>query len=175
MNAAREFWPVSSSVATLALTVFAPWAACVAAAADAPAAGGSPVQPAPAPIQAIELSERPVIGDLGHPLGKIVTIEGVVADGDFTRKKADVGGTLLRIQSVDGKPLQSEVIYHFAPSSLVKIAKPTVGSRFKYRGYETGEFSGSPAGEFQFTGPYATTSFHFSMRFEVLKDERPRP
>jgi hypothetical protein len=174
MNAARRLsriFPVMLSLSVLAL--WAAWAA--SAESDTPAAVGEPAQPAQPPIKVNDLNERPVVGSLGQPLGKMVTVEGVVAEGDFTRKKSDVGATLLRIQKVDGRPLKHEVIFHFSPSSMVTIEKPAVGSRFKYVGYETGAFTGTPPGEFKYTGPFATTTYHFATSFEVLKDEKSKP
>ena len=155
--------------------VFAALAWCAASAflaeADTPTAADGLAQPGAAPIKVSDLNDRPVIGELGLPLGKIVTIEGRVADGAFTHKKADAGETLLRIQKVDGRPLKPEVIFPFAPSSTVAINQPAGGSRFKYSGYESGGFVGSPPGKLK----SATTSFHFTTWFEILKDESAHP
>ena len=96
----------------------------------------------PKPQKSINVSELQglqVIGYLGQPLGKIVTVEGVIADGSYTNTKADAGATLLRINTVDGKELQKEQVFQ-----LSRVDKPKVGSKFKYVGYETGGFTESP-------------------------------
>lgn len=124
---------------------------------------------APKSIGISELSKLQVIGWLGQPLGRIVTIEGVVVDGSYTRCKADEGQSLLRVQVVDGKQLPKEQVFHFDPF-LAELEKPTVGSKFKYIGYETGGFTGVPAKAFDHVPAIATTGYYFTTHFVVLRD-----
>lgn len=126
------------------------------------------------PISVSELSRRPVVGRLGHSLGEIVTIEGTVADGSSTRAKADEGKMLLRVQIVSGKRLEDEQVFHFQLASGARISIPKVGSKFKYRGYETGGFTGIPADAFQYIGMIATTRYGFTTSFLVVRDEKNR-
>lgn len=42
------------------------------------------------PITIDEVRKRGVMGDLGHPLGTIVTIEGEAADDDYRKLRADL-------------------------------------------------------------------------------------
>ena len=123
-------------------------------------------------IHVSELNLNKVIGYLGHPLGEIVTIEGIAADGNDTRQKADTGELLLRVQGVNGKPLKREVILHFFPFQGVPIKNPSVGAKFRYIGYETGGFSGVPEKAFDYVPQAATTGHYFSTSFVVLRDER---
>jgi hypothetical protein len=120
------------------------------------------------PITLAELSERQILGSLGHPLGTLLTVEGVVADGTYTKLKYDAGHTLLRVQVVEGKELKDEVVFHF-DAFLDWVEKPKVGSRFKYFGYETGGFIGVPAKSFDGIGP-AVPRFGFVTKFAVLRE-----
>lgn len=130
----------------------------------------SPAQEEARSIPVAELSRMQIIGWLGQPLGKICTVEGVVADEDYRRAKADLGHTLLRIQAVNGKKLTEECVFHFSPY-LAKIEKPTVGGRFRYVGYETGGFTGTPAGVFDYIPAHCSTGYAFTTDFVVLRDE----
>jgi len=122
-------------------------------------------------ITVSELSKLQVIGALGQALGKIIVIEGVAADEYYRKMKADGGHTLLRVQSVDGKKLQEEQVFHFLAFPSADIEKPKVGSKFKYIGYETGAFTGVPAKAFDYTLPVATTGYGFTTDFVVVRDE----
>ncbi len=133
-----------------------------------PFAGNSIGEPAK-PLKSItvqELASIEVIGWLGRPLGTIVTVEGIVADGSYTMTKADDGCTLLRIETVDGKQLPKEKVFQYSGND-----KPKVGSKFKYIGYETGGFTGAPAKLFDYMPAFATTGYRFSTEFHVLRDE----
>ena len=124
-------------------------------------------------ITVAELQEMQVLGSLDHPLGEIVTIEGVVAGEDYRRDKGDLGHTLLRIQSVNGKKLTEEWVFHFNPFSD-DVKKPKVGSRFKYVGYESGGFGGLPTKAFEIIGLIALPSYSFGTHFVILRDELKR-
>jgi len=127
---------------------------------------------APEPAKSItvaELNQMQVIGWLGEPLGKIMTVEGVVADATYVRSKAQVGRTLLLIQVADGNVLPERVVFSF-DRAVRGIEEPKEGSRFKYVGYETGGFTGAPPGKFDFTGPYCTTFYGFTTEFVILRD-----
>ena len=125
-------------------------------------------------ISVSDLTEQPVVGWLGHPLGKIVTIEGLIADEDYRKMKVDLGHILLRVQTVNGKPLKEEEIFHFEPFRWAEVEKPKVGAKFKYTGYETGSFTGVPAEAFKYVPPVATTGYGFTTSFVILRDELKR-
>jgi hypothetical protein len=129
----------------------------------------------PTPITVDQLGRRKVTGKLGHPLGAIVTIEGQAADDTYTREKADAGRTLLRIESVNGKQLRREVVFPFVVIETVSIATPSVGTRFKFVGFETGEFIGMPDGVFKYVEPFATTGYYFRSSFVVISNALKKP
>ncbi len=123
-------------------------------------------------IQISRLNSCKVIGFLGYPLGEIVTIEGIVADEEYTRRKADTGETLLRVQAVNGKSLKQEAIFHFDPVQGADIKKPPAGIRFKYIGYETGGFSGLPEKAFDYIPRLQTKGYSFTTSFVILRDDK---
>jgi hypothetical protein len=122
-------------------------------------------------IYAAKLDPRKIVGYLGHSLGEIITIEGVTADETYTRKKADTGHLLLRVQAVNGKRLKREVVMYVSVFEAVSIKDRSPGIKFKYIGYETGEFSGTPEKAFEYVPRVATTGYSFTTSFMVLRDE----
>ena len=125
-------------------------------------------------IHASKLNRSKVIGSLGYALGEVVIIEGVIADDSYTRRKADAGKLLLRVQAVNGKPLKEEALFDFSPFVGADIRNPAVGARFKYTGYETGGFSGIPEQAFDYVPRVPTTGYYFSTSFVILRDESGR-
>jgi hypothetical protein len=126
------------------------------------------------PITYADLVNRPVLGRLGQPLGQIVTIQGVFADGTFTRMKKDDGWILVRVQVVNGQRLEHEQVFQYERAAK---NSPAVGSAFKFIGYETGGFTGEPAGVWELTDPrytVATTGYGFTTSFMFLRDQRSR-
>lgn len=120
------------------------------------------------PIPIDEVRKRGVLGELGHPLGTIVTVEGEAADENFRKWKADSGHTLLRIKSVNGTELKEEVVFRFDGK---KEDAPKVGAKFKYAGYESASYYGIVDGEFKYTDAYAFVGYWFHGNFRILKDE----
>jgi hypothetical protein len=95
-------------------------------------------QPAdPKPIHVNSLMPVP-IGFLGIPLGSVVRVTGEVIDGDTLRLKAASGYMYLRINTVDGRKLESAVDFQFPDHKYI----PKSGSKFDYYVHETGEFGG---------------------------------
>ncbi len=82
-----------------------------------------------------------VIGHLGHPLGTIVRVTGVCIDGDKTRRKADLGKTLLEIRIVNGSKLEHPFVVQFSRAAK-DVLKPKDGDSFDYFAHEWGEFDG---------------------------------
>ncbi|MCC9641611.1 hypothetical protein LOC71_04945 [Rhodopirellula sp. JC740] len=81
-----------------------------------------------------------VIGHLGHPLGTVVRITGLVIDGNATRRRVDAGRTLLEVQTVNDVRLDRP--FRFAFPRGTEISKPKAGDRFDYYAHEQGRFSG---------------------------------
>ena len=136
--------------------------------------GSDDQPPRTEPIPVAELERGSVVGHLGQPLGKIVTIQGIVADGRFTRAKADEGETLLRVRTVNGQRLREEWLFHFQCSPWATVGKPRVDTEFNYLGYETGGYSGIPAHAFKYIPAVATSRYGFTTSFLVLRDEKNR-
>src|ERR1700730_17149750 len=110
-------------------------------------------RPAKSNFKSIHLSElrrNRVIGSLERPLGEVITIEGIVADENYTRRKADAGELLLRVQDVNGQPLKRAVIVPSHPFQDADITNRSAGTKFKYIGYEPGCFSGIPEKAFDY-------------------------
>lgn len=108
-----------------------------------------------------------VIGKLGLPLGKIVTIEADIIDGSRLNGKAFEGGTLLEVRSVNGQSVRVPCSLRFSWFDTVPPA-PLTG-RVRLIGYETGVFTGVDAEAFAYIPAVASQGFHFESAFVVLK------
>ena len=100
-----------------------------------------PVRPALPDIDASQFNRARVIGNLGHPLGTVVRVTGVCTDDTETRSRADLGKALLKILTVNGKPLKQPFIVEFLRASK-EVPKPSFGDRFDYYVHEWGTFDG---------------------------------
>jgi hypothetical protein len=125
------------------------------------------------PLTANALTDAPVIGSLGLPLGTVTEIECSVFNGQETRMKEFSSSYLLRVKTVNGHPLAQPVEIPFVvgpgasadlaedPFSLYKrktgrdpaqlssndiaeLEKDYVGKPRRLIVYETGGFSGVP-------------------------------
>jgi hypothetical protein len=82
-----------------------------------------------------------VVGHLGHPLGTVVRITGVCIDGEKTRRRADLGETLLEIRTVDGTKLERPFTVPILRTAN-DVRKPKDGDSFDYYAHEWGVFDG---------------------------------
>ena len=82
-------------------------------------------------ITVSQLQQQPPIGLIGKPLGSRVIVEGVVGRAMMANP--------FSIARVDNKALPQPVLLDIRG---IKPLKP--GIRYKFEGYETGEFSGVP-------------------------------
>lgn len=116
-----------------------------------------------------ELNRMRVTGELGVPLHTLHIIECGVVDMSFTRAKADDGRLALKIVSVDGTAREGDH-YIDLPENLVD-EEPTVGTAFRFWGYETVIASGYPTEAFEKLGelPFATVGLHFRSKLVILK------
>ena len=104
-----------------------------------------------------------VIGRLGEPLGKVVTIEAEIIDGDTLKQKAMMGLWLLHIKRVGDQRKD-------ALMSVEGVVLPkTHGAPIKLIGYETGRFIGTPSEAFKHIPAMATRGFGFETSFVALK------
>lgn len=127
-------------------------------------------------ISYAQLNQRTkILGSLGRPLGQLIRIEGVAVADSHRRAKADVGKTLLQVETVDGKKLNKAVIVVMHSFAFAPIEKPDPGKRFEYAGYETGGMTGIPAEAFQLMPVATTTAYHFEVYFQACKDLSKNP
>lgn len=68
-------------------------------------------------------------------------VTGVCIDGDTTRRRADLGKTLLEIQTVNGSKLEHPFVVQFSRAAK-EVLKPKDGDTFDYYAHEWGEFGG---------------------------------
>jgi len=108
-----------------------------------------------------------VIGVLGVPLGKVVTIEGEVVDGTKLRAKALDGLALFQVRLVNGQKLTELPVIRFRWFTTAEAKK--LNGRVQLVGYETGQFVGVPGEAFLHIEPVATEGFHFESSFVILK------
>ena len=78
-----------------------------------------------APILIEEIHARGFAGYLGLPLGTVCKIEAIVIDGDALRIKSTVGKYLLKVHSVDGKPLAKQPTMRFGGYSKLRETPPS--------------------------------------------------
>ena len=64
----------------------------------------------PAAVSVKQFGAKNVIGRLGRPLGTVVRITGTCIDGDRTRRRADLGKTLLVVRTVNGTKLDDPLV-----------------------------------------------------------------
>ncbi|NUN66118.1 hypothetical protein HCU40_15480 [Pseudanabaena biceps] len=116
-----------------------------------------------------DLEQKPLIGHLGKPLGKIITISGTVRQQGLGAKARP--SEVLNVEAVDDQTLAQPVTIEFNLFVTAQVAKPVLGQRFKYVGYETGGFTGIPSEAFKFVPVVATTSHQFYTLFQVLQEK----
>ncbi len=106
---------------------------------------------------------------LGPEFGKTIEIEGKIVDDTDTRYKEDVGKELIEVYRVDDVKLTKPVVIELSNFSFTRIEIPTRGTKVRFRGYETGEFTGIPMKAFKDIPSVATAKFHFESRFQITK------
>src|SRR4051812_9921551 len=156
----------------------------------------------PAPLRVSELNERPVIGELGIPLGTCGDIQAKVIAGRDLRLKQYDGAYLLSVTHIGNKRMATPVNLRFviAPGASVKLAsdgfelhelktgKRTgtltdtkireleegyVGKAMKLTVYEVGGFSGIPRKMPEGRAIWwADTGFHFSTSLVVISEQK---
>lgn len=151
------------------------------------------------PITLAELDERQIVGGLGITLGTVCEIEVTIIDGDALRVKELSGSFLMKVQSVNGVPLQkpwTTGFGHFSadqeetlptgnfglykkehgkPAKVLDSAeiellkKGYVGSRHRLVVYESGGYEGLPANMPRDVVRVAHFGFGFRTDVTILK------
>lgn len=114
-------------------------------------------QAVPRPISVADLKGR-VLGTIGVPLGKVVTIVGVA---EFGFRKGYGGGNHIRVMRVNGQPLEKPV-----EVSLETEAELVDQSTYEFRAYEHGYFVGITDDD-QYTGP-ATQGMPYGLHTKLI-------
>ncbi len=129
-------------------------------------------------IPAAQLGTRyELIGQLGAPLGDVVTVAGVLVEG-IAPKGGPGGGPRLVVQKIQAKYTQESIVLDLRPLEmdywnesvglgLREGGELEYGKTYELVGFETGRFLGAPrqpAGTGIGDQDYG---FHFSLRFET--------
>lgn len=117
----------------------------------------------------VDFSKQPPIGELGQPLGQITTISGTVRQ-EALGAKASKLDLVLRVETVNDRPLPQPITIRFTIFPTAQISKPVLGQSFTYVGYETGGFTGVPTAAFKWVPAIATTGFEFETRYQILEE-----
>jgi len=151
------------------------------------------------PLTVDELMQRPVIGELGLPLGTATEIQAGIVSGDSLNEKGFELLYLLNVTHVGGKKLDRPRMLEFSVPGFtgVKLANHTfglyelkhgkkagsldsaqiktleqgyVGKTVRLVVYEVGDFSGVPHELPKDVPVWAGRTFHFSTSLVVLAD-----
>lgn len=118
----------------------------------------------------IDFTRQPPMGVLGQPLGKITTISGVVRQAALGAKASKLD-FVLSIEAVNDRPLAKPVTLPFQIFTTAKVTQPVLGQTFRYVGYESGGFTGVPAGAFKWVPAVATRDHHFEAFYQILHED----
>jgi hypothetical protein len=138
----------------------------------------------------VDSSKIELITKLGIPFGEIAKLEVEVYDGDTLLRKTYQGTFLLKINSINGKPLTDTLILRFTDETktlasddfgfyelmykkktgsisyeqAAKIRKKYVGKKFIFMAYETGQFKGTPDEYFDYKPTIPGVPKYFATR-----------
>jgi hypothetical protein len=118
-----------------------------------------------------------LVGMLHVPLGKLVTVQGVVVQGPF---KGYDGGPNLWVRKIQGRPTQEDIQILISPHlrKWVDEDKPKLetGKTYEVEGYCTGQFVGIPDEVFkQLVYSVQSPRYYFHERFEVIRAKAIAP
>ena len=127
--------------------------------------------------------EFELVGKLHAPLGRVLTIRGVVDDGPA---KGFEGGPNLRVQQIDGSSYQEDIqivlkpfFYDWGQEPLaggIGLPKLEMGKTYEMEGYETGGYIGSPSEIFRRGAVVVqTTNHYFRTQFVAIKAREIEP
>ena len=106
---------------------------------------------------------------LGGGFGKVIEIEGQIVDEQDTRLRAHLGKKLIEVRQVGTRALPKPMVIELLVFPWTDIEIPERGTVVRFRGYETGGFSGIPSEAFEDIPSVATTAHHFQSWFRVTK------
>lgn len=123
-------------------------------------------------------TEYELIGKLHAPLGKLMTVVGVVVEGPF---KGYEGGPNLRVQQIQGKYYQKDIQICLSPyfhdwGKSAALPQLKNGETYEMEGYETGEFVGVPHEAYTKAGlMIQTTGHYFRHEFVAINAKLTKP
>jgi hypothetical protein len=112
---------------------------------------------------------------LGAEFGKMIEIEGKIVDDTDTRLRSHLGKSLIEVSRVNGLELKESQIMELFVFSFTDITIPVRGTKVRFRGYETGGFTGIPQEAFDDIPLVASTNHHFESQFQITKRLDPTP
>ena len=120
-----------------------------------------------------------IIGELGHPLGSVLDIRGVIQKAPVSAKPT-TDNAVLRVSSVNGKPVKIKFLFPLnsivRATSKMKAWKPQIGETWNLRVAEIGEFTGTPPRVVSeiYETPVSPIPYGFQTKLLVLKRTRSR-
>src|SRR5262245_52736137 len=123
-----------------------------------------------------------LVGKLHIPLGEVVAVQGVIAEGPF---KGYEGGPNLRVQRINGRATQEDIQIKVVPYfgqfgekiyNGRELPKLENGATYEFEGYETGGYIGKASEAYQRASlAIQTTGYYFRQLFEVYKAKKIDP
>ncbi len=147
------------------------------------------------------VTNQPVVGELGIPLGTVAEIHASMVSGSETRMKANEGSYLLRVMKVNGRPLTPPPLMRFhvpgfiavklakddselyelkygaktgslSSAKIEELQKDYVGKQVRLAVYETGGYSGIPKNLPDDVPAWQDSSFGFSTWIVVVAERQ---
>ncbi|MCC6682772.1 MAG: hypothetical protein IT445_17870 [Phycisphaeraceae bacterium] len=122
---------------------------------------GADTPPTPVPVQELGTKYQ-LIGQVGEPLGSVVTVRGVIGTG---RSKADQSKPQLRVRSINGRTTQQDImlpIYaYFGEFGEDGLPALELGQYYEFEAYESGGYIGVPSEVFERGSAVIQTTDHF--------------
>ena len=106
---------------------------------------------------------------LGIPFGTIAKLEVQFFDGDNLHLKAYTGTYLLKINSVNGKPVKDTVVLDFTDETK-SLAPKSAGQKLTIMAYESGSFIGIPDNYFDYQPVRQDQGFGFRHNLIVVSN-----
>lgn len=121
-----------------------------------------------------EVRSRGIAGELGVPLGTLVTVHTVVVSGDELKTRAAARKLFVRVDRVEGQPLSPPPLLELwlHPFAKEKLVQPVAGQVLTFTGWETGGYAGIVPREFDYARLYASTPYAFRAYFTAVRISR---
>jgi hypothetical protein len=119
-------------------------------------------------ITAAELIDKyVVIGPLGHPLGEVISIEGIAVENQGKGERE-----LIEVLAVEGNSLERPIRMSYSIWPWGDIKSLETGKRYSLRVYQDGGFSGVPSQVMEETVGVQTRGYGFITNLVVVRSVR---